>query len=288
MSIRNKIIVSCLVVAMMAGLAACGGSSASKQEAAETTTVQTTAEETTAEETTAEETTAEETTAEETTAEETTAEETTAEETTTEAETEAPGPYSDSAAFEGFDAYVRGIVVGGDGYNASHENEIRLGETTFRDIPYASIDRTGQSKDDTHESIENPETLEPGAAGKIVSAGWTKLGGQTIYRVFNPTDEPAAFEDCMIVGVQDEEVVTFSNRISIGGGLSAFEQLEAIKAVLGEPNAVKGEVRDDYIDATFFWRDENDDHLLKLALKAEGDYSEVRTMAYYNYALMKQ
>ena len=197
MRLLKKVPVVVLAALLACALIACGGQKPAETEA------QTVEETEASSEEKAEET--EEVTETEAPETETEAPETETEtETQTETETETtpePGHFSDPEAFEGFKQYTCG------------SREITFGETYFRDAGNFSINSVRQFADETHEKLSDPDILEAGAVGRIDTDYWTKAGGQISYIVYNPGEEVAAFEDCLIVGVQDEEGMTFSNGI---------------------------------------------------------------------------
>ncbi len=274
MRLLKKVPVAVLAALLACALIACGGQKPAETEA------QTVEETKAAREEKAEETeeTPEEATETEAPETETEAPETemvteteTETETQTETETETapePGHFSDPEAFEGFKQYTCGSV------------EITFGETCFRDAGNYSIDSVRQFADETHEQLKDPDILEAGAVGRIDTDYWTKTGGQISYIVYNPGEEAAAFEDCLIVGVQDEEGMTFSN------GIYYYDVTpEAIMEILGEPYVIRGTYNEERTDATFTWRDESGDHLLRLAYYREGNIKDVNTLYYVDLSV---
>ena len=264
-----RIVSLILVAVMMVGLAACGGTQPTSESAVQETEAEVLAAAEEAPEPTETPTPTPEPTPEPS-----------PEPTETPEPTPEPGPYSDPAAFAGFDRYIPGFV---SSYDAFMYDEITIGETVFGDLSY-SIDRAKQFEDDAHEAVNNAETLEPGAIGRIDTNYWTKDGGQISYNVYNPSDTPAAFEDCVIIGFADEEVATFSNGIQFTYGISLYNNsiVEDITAILGEPNNVLG----DDSSATYYWRDENSDHVLMLAIRTDGDSVEVCRLTYTNSSIV--
>ncbi|MBQ1530998.1 MAG: hypothetical protein IIZ57_02535 [Solobacterium sp.] len=182
-------------------------------------------------------------------------------------EPEAHGPFTDPAAFAGFDTYTAG------------GQQVVLGTTTYGDVSsqYINIQKVSQLADKTHESVKDPEVFQAGAYGRIITNYYGKTGGQLAYLLYNPTDEDAAFEECVIVGVQDQEGMVFSNGIDFWN-VTPKQLIE----ILGEPYEIKGTVSDKLTDARFIWRDESNDHQLTLSYYDDGQVNDVNGMTYTN------
>ncbi len=181
-------------------------------------------------------------------------------------EPEAHGPFTDPAAFAGFDTYT----VGG--------RQVVLGTTKYGEVnQYISVAKSSQFADDTHESIKDPEVFQAGAVGRITTNSFAKTAGQLAYTVYNPTEEDAAFEDCVIIGVQDEEGMVFSNGVDFWK-VTPDQLIE----ILGEPYEIKGKTTDTMTNAQFIWRDESNDHQLKLTYYDDGQVAEVDGLSYIN------
>ena len=265
MRLLKKVPVAVLAALLACALIACGGQKPAETEA-QTVEESEAASEEKAEETeeTPEEVT--ETEAPETEAPETETETETEPETEPETESESvpePGHFSDPSAFEGFKQYTCGSV------------EITFGETCFKDAGNFSIDSVRQFADETHEQLKDPDILEAGAVGRIDTDYWTKTGGQISYIVYNPGEEAAAFEDCVIIGVQDDEGMTFSN------GINYYDATpEAIMEILGEPYEIRGTYNEQRTEARFTWRDESGDHVLRLQYYRDADISDMNGLYY--------
>ena len=181
-------------------------------------------------------------------------------------EPEAHGPYTDPAAFAGFDAYE------------TSGKQVVFGTTTYGDVSqYLNVQKASQFADDANESVKDPDSLQPGATGRVITDYYAKTGGQLSYILYNPSDTDAAFEDCLIVGVQDEEGMKFSNGIDFW--TITPDQLIGI---LGEPYEIKGKYSETSINAQFIWRDESNDHQLTLTYYDDGQVKDVNGMSYYN------
>ena len=276
MVLFKKVTVTVLAVLLAVGMTACGGGQKAESGVPSTETSSMTAEEESADQ--AKEPEAASEAAQETEVPETAAETTpeAATETVTEAATEAaaeteaasepgpePGHFSDPSAFEGFQTYTCG------------SREVRFGETYFRDTGDIPVERVMQFADETHEGMKDPDVLEGGAVGRIVTGYYSKTGGQLSYTVYNPGEDPAAFEDCVIVGVQDEEGMTFSN------GIDYYTVTpEALMEILGEPYEIRGKYDENNTQATFIWRDESGDHNLTLSYYRDAEISDMNGLSY--------
>ncbi len=275
MVLFKKATVTVLAALLAVEMTACGGGQKAESGVPSTETSSMTAEEESADQ--AKEPEAASEAAQETEAPETAAEttpeaatETVTEATTEAAETEAasepgpePGHFSDPSAFEGFQTYTCG------------SREVRFGETYFRDTGDIPVERVMQFADETHESMKDPDVLEGGAVGRIVTGYYSKTGGQLSYTVYNPGEDPAAFEDCVIVGVQDEEGMTFSN------GIDYYTVTpEALMEILGEPYEIRGKYDENNTQATFIWRDESGDHNLTLSYYRDAEISDMNGLSY--------
>ena len=193
-----------------------------------------------------------------------------------------PGNYSDPAAFAGFDAYVMNILSG----DYIPDGEVRIGETLLREHHTETPAKTRQYANDQHEAAKDPEMLEAGATGYFETRWLTKDGVPLSFTVYNPGDAPAAFADCVIIGTSNEEPVTFSNGVKLGGGHQ--ETLDEIIAILGEPFQITGEEKEDSFNGQYLWRDESGDHILSMTVRIDGDHLEISMPVYMNYAVTKQ
>ena len=136
------------------------------------------------------------------------------------------------------------------------------------------------------EAAKDPEMLEAGATGYFETRWLTKDGVPLSFTVYNPGDAPAAFADCVIIGTSNEEPVTFSNGVKLGGGHQ--ETLDEIIAILGEPFQITGEEKEDSFNGQYLWRDESGDHILSMTVRIDGDHLEISMPVYMNYAVTKQ
>lgn len=267
----KKLFATILAVTMAVCLAACGSSasgtdSSAEKEAVEESTPET---EAAAAEEQAEAGTEQvtETAAVETTE---TAETVSAEEPAQEPEEE-HGPYSDPAAFAGFDSY------------SVMDRAVTLGVSTFGEMGVTEIERVKQYSNNGHEAKNDPEMLDAGAWGHVVTGYYAKEGGQLSYMVGNPSDAPAAIEDCILTGCTDEEGIIFSNGISWNDSTA-----EDIIAILGEPYEIRGTVSEDYTSAMYLWCDESGAHSLAVSVFAENELYHITSMEYTNWGLMEE
>ena len=278
---KTSILTLALITTLVVSTAACGSSAGAKETAAGTAAVSASSEaqetQAAASETEAETETETETETEvEAAAEEENVEEEAASETeteTTEEETEAPGPFSDPAAFEGFNTVLdyQGNTI------------LTFGETTFGTLDRGlTISSVRQFKDDTHAAYSNPEALEPGAFGLIETTYWTKEGNPLSYRIYNPTDEPLAFEDCIIIGVMNDDGINFAN------GIRFYSSVEDIIAILGEPNDAITNDHGGSESTRYWWCDENNDHVLIVTTYTSGDVTNVVDQTYINRSILAQ
>ena len=194
-----------------------------------------------------------------------------------------PGHYTDPSAFEGFHAYIEGAV---SSYDSFRDREVRIGETKFSETGY-SVNKARQYAYGGHESVKEAEVLEAGAIGMVSTGGFTKLGGETAFLVYNPSDEPAAFEDCVILGFKFLDGATFSDGTYLTEGTQDPSVLEDIINRLGEPCEIKGTVREGYVSGTYFWRDEDGVHEFTLSVYSEGDMFEINGISYTDYSVLK-
>lgn len=177
-----------------------------------------------------------------------------------------PGPFTDPEAFAGFDTYTAG------------GHTVTLGSTKYGEInQYIHVKKASQFSDETHEYIADAEVLQAGAMGRVLTDYYAKTGGQLSYMLYNPVDDDAEFADCVIVGVQDEEGMTFSNGINYWTVTP-----DQLKEILGEPHEIRGKVTDTSISAQFIWRDETDVHELVLIYYDDGKVKDVNGLSYFN------
>ena len=179
---------------------------------------------------------------------------------------EAHGPYSPSEAFAGFDSYTAG------------SKQVTLGTTTYGEVSqYLTIQKAGQYGDETHESVMDPEVLQSGALGQVITDYYAKNGGQLTYMLYNPADTDAEFEDCVITGVANEEGMTFSNGIDYWSVTP-----NDLAAILGAPYEIKGTANEKLVDAQLLWRDESNEHQLTLIYYDDGQVRDVNGLSYLN------
>ena len=135
-------------------------------------------------------------------------------------------------------------------------------EDTFQARLFELIDSSGKT---------DPETLDPGALGRILIDSFAKSGLPVMIRIYNPYDTPAAPADCLIIGVENNDGIIFSNGIRYDSGLEEYT------ALLGEPSGISGEV--------YFWCDENQAHIVNVQVKN----GETSLLSYMNLtAVQKQ
>ena len=259
----KKITALLLTVLLAVSLNACGGSGSAQQNSAATETQE------------AEEKQEEPAAAEEE-AEAAATEENVEQDKTDEAgqETEA-GPASQEPAAEG-GHYSEPEAFAGFGEYTCGSREVVFGKTVFKeacgDMPIAE---TVQYKDGIPDTMASPETLEPGTFGLIVTEYFAKNGGQITYDIFNPSDAPIPYEDCVIIGVSSEDGMIFGNGIAYDSATP-----EAIMAILGDPYEINGTYSEEFTNAQFIWKDESGAHRLMLAYRAEGESREVSNLMY--------
>ena len=168
------------------------------------------------------------------------------------------GHYSDPEAFAGFGEYVSG------------SRSIVFGSSVYKEVcGDLGIASTIQYKDGIPDEMASPNTLEPGTFGEIITK-WTNEDQSSLcFDIFNPNDEPIPYEDCVIIGVNGEKDIVFSNGIS-------YENVtpEAIIAILGDPYEIQGEYTKEATNAMFIWKDESGDHRLTMASYA-GEVSNI-------------
>ena len=169
--------------------------------------------------------------------------------------------FCDPSVFEGFDHFT----------TLSGDTEITIGDSAFSalgDLPvvhvtqFQGLGQTGKT---------DPETLDPGALGRILIDSFAKSGLPVMIRIYNPYDTPAAPADCLIIGVENNDGIIFSNGIRYDSGLEEYT------ALLGEPSGISGEV--------YFWCDENQAHIVNVQVKN----GETSLLSYMNLtAVQKQ
>lgn len=184
---------------------------------------------------------------------------------------EPAGTFTDSALFEGFNSFQY--------YNGSTGSsmDVIFGQTTFGELAFTDIDMVMQLPDDTNERLINPETLAAGATAQISTNWYTKTGGALSYMVYNPSDSPAAIDDCVLIGVQDYEGMQFAN------GLRYDSKPDQIIAVLGEPNEI---IKKSQWTFVYVWRDESGEHELTQTVYEPETVGEIDGMTYMNYSIM--
>ena len=194
-----------------------------------------------------------------------------------------PGHFSDPAAFESFNTYS---------VNARPEDdftgdEVVLGVTRFGDHFKGEVSKTKQYADADHESVSGPEKLEAGAVG-AVTGRISYSGRSSDYIVYNPSDEPAEFADCILIGFHEAYggILTFSNDIffktGIAESIKADNPVDAIVEILGEPYEIDGDVSSEKTSAEYTWRDESGRHLLRLHVWSSEGFTQVPTASYIN------
>ncbi|MCR5005993.1 MAG: hypothetical protein K6A77_08810, partial [Clostridiales bacterium] len=199
-----------------------------------------------------------------------------------------PGHISDASAFDSFDtcAYP---TFNEETYEFV-ENEVTLGQTLLRDAYTGAAAKTSQDADETHEAKEDPDMLDPGATGLFVADVFsTPIPDALVFYVYNASDAPAAFEDCVVMGI-------YNKNLNFGNGITAealAEQPveELIDPILGEPYDVREEVVNEMITDTIYrWKDENDQHALNIRIRVttlkddeeERQFVEVSSIEYIN------
>ena len=206
------------------------------------------------------------------------------------AETAEPGHFSDPEAFKLFDSYVGKY----SSYETYSDSEVVLGKTLLKEHYTGEFLHTRQYADKSHEAVQDPEKLEAGAVGTIQSnyvngASFNSI----IFVVYNSSDAPAAFEDCVIIGFEDDptRVFKFSDQIqfitaTMTGKVDKNDPREAVNAILGEPYEQDGEISDSSEMVKCCWRDESGEHVLKMTIWGmDGNY-QVVSLVYKNFALI--
>ena len=202
-----------------------------------------------------------------------------------------PGHISDAAAFESFDTLT--IPAFDEDKYEIYDVPIILGQTLVREAYTGPAAATMQDADETHEAIENPDTLEPGATGFFVaSASATTLMDALAFYVYNPTDAPIAFEDSVITGIYNKNL-TFSNGIEA----QVFNDQpveDLITPILGEPYDIRLEPANEVItNHVYRWKDEDDTHSLKIVIVVRGfdddrQLTELQSIEYINRSVVKK
>ncbi len=168
------------------------------------------------------------------------------------------GPYSNSDAFAGFDTYT--------GYDRGTKEDINadavtLGETILKEHYTAECHSPEQLPYGIHEAKTDVETLEAGAVGRITSQ-YLSMSEMAYFILYNPADEPAAFEDCIIIGIENENAdrITFSNGVEIYTMEYPLktDPSEKISEILGDPYEKESSEN----ETSYYWRDEEGDHIL--------------------------
>ncbi len=194
-----------------------------------------------------------------------------------------PGHFSEPEAFIGFDSY-QGKYFSEGGF---YESNVIFGETTLKDHYSGEIRKTKQYADGSHTAVDNPETLDAGAVGLVETATSNTMGMAISFVVYNPTDAPAAFEDCLIIGFEETHALSlvFSNGISFimpsgFGGTSETNTYEEITAALGEPYEEKGFSE---TSTSCCWRDESGKHVLKVDIWESDGHFQTSAVSYKNF-----
>ncbi len=184
-------------------------------------------------------------------------------------ETRSDVHYSDAQAFAGFASYTAG------------SRSVTFGETVFAETGLPA-DTVTQYADDVHEGKNDPELIEAGASAVITTGFWAKTGGELQLMVYNNTGGDIPAEECVIIGVMNEDGVCFAN------GITWYSGIEEIVNILGEPYRIDGKVSEDYANARYIWRDEDRMHELVVSGVRDGDSYECGGMAYSDYTLMNR
>lgn len=197
------------------------------------------------------------------------------------------GNFSDPEAFKGFDSY-QGKYFSSNG--ESYESDVIFGETILKDHYSGELSRTKQYADESHNAVDNPETLDAGAVGLVETHAMNTMGMGVSFVVYNPTDAAAAFEDCLIIGFEETQALSlvFSNGISFVmpsglGEASETNTYEAITAVLGEPYEEKGLNSQSEKSTSCCWRDESGKHVLKVDIWESNGHFQTTGVSYKNF-----
>ena len=204
-----------------------------------------------------------------------------------------PGHFSDADAFLGFDTY-KGTYL----YNTKKDfsdNEVTLGVTVLKDHYSGEFSWTQQYADEFHERAQYPEKLDAGAVGFVEPNWFSRAGDNPRYIVYNPSDAPAAFEECLMIGFENEMAVNlvFSNDIGLmtanaEGNVTDTDPRDAFIAILGEPYEISGETSEDSLDATYYWRDESGKHVFNARFWGRDGHFQTIGVSYKNFAIIGQ
>lgn len=196
------------------------------------------------------------------------------------------GNFSDPEAFKGFDSYQGKYFSKGETY----ESDVIFGETILKDHYSGELSRTKQYADESHNAVDNPETLDAGAVGLVETDTANTMGMGVSFVVYNPTDAVAAFEDCLIIGFEETQALSlvFSNGISFVmpsglGGASETNTYEEITAALGEPYEEKGFHGESETSTSCCWRDESGKHVLKVDIWESDGHFQTTAVSYKNF-----
>lgn len=197
------------------------------------------------------------------------------------------GNFSDPEAFKGFDSY-QGKYFSSNG--ESYESDVIFGETILKDHYSGEIASTKQYADESHNAVDNPQTLDAGAVGLVVTHTANTMGMVVSFVVYNPTDAAAAFEDCLIIGFEETQALSlvFSNGISfvmpsgLGEG-SETNTYEEITAALGEPFEEQGINGQSQMQTSCCWRDESGKHVLKVDISGSNGRFHTTGVSYKNF-----
>ena len=152
--------------------------------------------------------------------------------------------------------------------------------SSFAEVSDLPVVYTSQRAGLGHAAAVDPDTIEPGASGLILTDYFAKDGKPVTYYIYNSSDKPLAPVDCPIIGFENVDDIIFSN------GLRYDSTLEEYIAVLGEPTSIDGFITDDQKDAICCWFDENTDRVVAIIVKQDGDVNETWLYSYKNFTLM--
>ncbi len=204
----------------------------------------------------------------------------------TKEETLTPDPsrnYTDASQFAGFDTCELTYAEYQNSAKEFSSGEITLGKTLLREHYTGNTSDVRQLEDDSHEEIRDVETIEPGAVGEVRTTWMTLTGNTPAFFVYNSGDEPAPYDECVLVGIENDlaYMLTFANGFSYRqheGSVMDTDPKEMLVEILGEP--YESDISDS--NSEYTWRDEKNEHILELSVWSSESVYQIIHFSYRN------